>query len=338
MASYDALDFLSSSPAPPPPDSDPLFDSYIDSNAYLDHSFCSNFSCCGQSLPDLHHLLDHFEEDHVLPFPPHDSRPTFSSPVYARPAGPHASYILSYPQPDPPLHPLSLLLSSAHGPLRPVPDSNQIPDLVHSPSSLPSSSASSSCLSSPTLGEPLCLPPALFSCQPPPTPSPQRRRTALERKSDSSYNSDISSNPVRPLVGPQRNAKSHARPDPLARNRPLALTPQRAPPQSASRKRDGREKMYKCPHAGCTKSYLNPNGLKYHLEKGTCTNVDARVHPHSHSRGHLEFPEGTGTEADAASPTSVSESSTPEPHSSVSPGVDSAASSEAEDDAFDDGT
>ncbi|KAI0337255.1 hypothetical protein BDW22DRAFT_1364338 [Trametopsis cervina] len=36
------------------------------------------------------------------------------------------------------------------------------------------------------------------------------------------------------------------------------------------RRRDGREKAFKCPHPGCTKSYLNPNGLKYHLEKGTC--------------------------------------------------------------------
>ncbi|RXW12693.1 hypothetical protein EST38_g13160 [Candolleomyces aberdarensis] len=39
------------------------------------------------------------------------------------------------------------------------------------------------------------------------------------------------------------------------------------PISSGGRKR---EKMFKCPHQGCTKSYLNPNGLKYHLEKGTC--------------------------------------------------------------------
>ncbi|CAA7269496.1 unnamed protein product [Cyclocybe aegerita] len=31
-----------------------------------------------------------------------------------------------------------------------------------------------------------------------------------------------------------------------------------------------REKSFKCPTPRCTKSYLNPNGLKYHLEKGTC--------------------------------------------------------------------
>lgn len=35
--------------------------------------------------------------------------------------------------------------------------------------------------------------------------------------------------------------------------------------------RRSREKGYKCPIPGCTKSYLNPNGLKYHLNKGTCT-------------------------------------------------------------------
>ncbi|KAI0671309.1 hypothetical protein C8Q78DRAFT_763323 [Trametes maxima] len=319
MADDDALDFPSSLSSPLlAPDSDPLFDSYIDSNACLDQAFvrslpsppnppanlpqCSNFSCCGQSLPDLHHLLDHFEQVHVLPFPP-DDRPTYSSPVYARPAGPHASYILSYPQPDPPLHPLPPVLSSAHGPLRVVPDVNQIPDLSLSP---PSSSASS-CVSSPILGEPLCLPPALFSSHPPSSSTPSQRRRA----------------------GPHRNTKPHPRPDPLARHRLLAHASERAAPHPGSRKRDGREKAYKCPHAGCTKSYLNPNGLKYHLDKGTCTTVGARSQSCSHLRGHLEFAAGTGTEAEASEPTAFSEAP------SVS-GSD--AGSEAEDDALEDRT
>lgn len=41
----------------------------------------------------------------------------------------------------------------------------------------------------------------------------------------------------------------------------------------ASKRRD-REKAHKCPHPGCIKSYLNPNGLKYHLEKGACKFVE----------------------------------------------------------------
>ncbi|EJD07064.1 uncharacterized protein FOMMEDRAFT_138756 [Fomitiporia mediterranea MF3/22] len=40
-----------------------------------------------------------------------------------------------------------------------------------------------------------------------------------------------------------------------------------------------REKAYKCPKPGCTKSYLNPNGLKYHTLKGTCTFADGSTAP-----------------------------------------------------------
>ena len=34
--------------------------------------------------------------------------------------------------------------------------------------------------------------------------------------------------------------------------------------------------MIRSQRSGCIKAYLNPNGLKYHLEKGTCTNADVR--------------------------------------------------------------
>ncbi|RPD53117.1 hypothetical protein L227DRAFT_487897, partial [Lentinus tigrinus ALCF2SS1-6] len=247
-------------------DSDSLFDSYIDSSNF-DQSFCSNFSCCGQNLPDLHHLLDHFEEEHVLPLP-NDDRPLYSSPVYAqpRPSGAHASYIISYPQPDPPLQPLSHPILGPPGVLPDIdfPRIRSIPELTYSPHSVPSS-ATTSCYSSPSLGEPLCLPPALFSVQAsrlrtPPPPRDDQEGTPKDR---------------RRTVGPQRTAKHYpsARVDPIARSRPLVRTPERAPPPSVSvhRRKDGREKQFKCP------SYLNPNGLKYHLEKGTCTNADARA-------------------------------------------------------------
>ncbi|KAG8929383.1 hypothetical protein FRC02_005687 [Tulasnella sp. 418] len=35
--------------------------------------------------------------------------------------------------------------------------------------------------------------------------------------------------------------------------------------------RDAKRPRLSCPKPGCTKLYMNPNGLKYHLEKGTCT-------------------------------------------------------------------
>ena len=42
-------------------------------------------------------------------------------------------------------------------------------------------------------------------------------------------------------------------------------------------------------------SYLNPNGLKYHLEKGTCTNADVRPRE--------ALPSLTSAPASAPSPT-----------------------------------
>ncbi|KAL7278874.1 hypothetical protein ACG7TL_006705 [Trametes sanguinea] len=324
MAAFDAYDFMSTVQTPISNDNDPLFDSYIDSSAYSDQSLCSNFSCCGQNLPDLHRLLDHFEEQHVLPLPA-DNRPIYSSPVYARPAGPHASYILSYPQPNPPLQPVSHPISSAHGPLRPVPDAHHVPDLIHSPASLASSSVPSSCYSSPNLGEPLCLPPSLFTFQPPrtTTPPPSSLGLSTEPEDDNLLDSTVVPPIARSAVGPQRSSKHSNRADPLARSRPLAQTPERpTSTHSGSRRRDGREKMYKCPYPGCAKSYLNPNGLKYHLEKGTCTNADERP------RGPLP----PGAIAAAMAPGSVA--TTPEPPS-VAASV-SSADSDAGDDVSDD--
>ncbi|GLB40761.1 hypothetical protein LshimejAT787_0806320 [Lyophyllum shimeji] len=48
-------------------------------------------------------------------------------------------------------------------------------------------------------------------------------------------------------------------------------------PPAAARRRS--RKAYHCPTPGCTKSYLNPNGLKYHQEKGTCKIEPAAASP-----------------------------------------------------------
>jgi len=55
---------------------------------------------------------------------------------------------------------------------------------------------------------------------------------------------------------------------------PLRTEKKRQRGNVGSRRRD---KSHKCPRPGCTKSYLNPNGLKYHLEKGTCS-IDPTFH------------------------------------------------------------
>lgn len=61
-----------------------------------------------------------------------------------------------------------------------------------------------------------------------------------------------------------------------------------------------REKAYRCPTPGCTKSYLNPNGLKYHVEKGTCRFEDS-----TDSEGLTENTRGTSIANTSAPSTSA---------------------------------
>lgn len=69
---------------------------------------CSDFTCCGLSLRDLHSLVDHFEEAHVVVF---DSA---GNAVYPNPSpilrvldheneGPYMSFVWGYPAPRTPV-------------------------------------------------------------------------------------------------------------------------------------------------------------------------------------------------------------------------------------------
>ncbi|KAH9910326.1 uncharacterized protein BXZ73DRAFT_109154 [Epithele typhae] len=89
----------------PDPSQQSLFDPYCQPTN-SDQSFCSDFSCCGQSLPDLHRLLEHFEEEHVLPIMTDD--------IHSQ-AHQYSPYILSYPQPDPHSLPPSLAYLNPNG-------------------------------------------------------------------------------------------------------------------------------------------------------------------------------------------------------------------------------
>ncbi|KAF8651049.1 hypothetical protein AX16_004912 [Volvariella volvacea WC 439] len=91
---------------------------------------------------------------------------------------------------------------------------------------------------------------------------------------------------------------------------------------SPNRRKD-RERPFKCHVPGCTKEYLNPNGLKYHLERGTCTIDLNLVTPEI--RVAIEQAQASGTRlslaaggiiAAAAASSSSSASSTPSPSSS----------------------
>ncbi|KAG1821593.1 uncharacterized protein BJ212DRAFT_1296961 [Suillus subaureus] len=73
-----------------------------------EQTICSDFTCCGLSLRDLHSLVDHFEEAHVVVF---DSA---GNAVYPNPSpilrvldqeneGPYMSFVLGYPAPRAPV-------------------------------------------------------------------------------------------------------------------------------------------------------------------------------------------------------------------------------------------
>lgn len=165
-----------------------------------EQTICSDFTCCGLSLRDLHSLVDHFEEAHVVVF---DSA---GNAVYPNPSpilrvldheneGPYMSFVWGYPAPRAPVafRDAESCFESA-------------------------SDWSSPCISS----EPI---------------SP----VETECLSQNSF-AKVKSKTV-------RSGKRVHRP--------------------RQRKKD---KTYNCPRPDCTKTYLNANGLKYHLEKGTCKN------------------------------------------------------------------
>ncbi|KAG1729863.1 uncharacterized protein EDB91DRAFT_803883 [Suillus paluster] len=162
-----------------------------------EQTICSDFTCCGLSLTDLHSLVDHFEEAHVVVF---DSA---GNAVYPHPSpilrsfdreneGPYMSVVLGYPAPKAPV--------------------------------------------------------ALLD---------------LEPTSDCSSPS-ISSEPTSPI---ETSSEESALPKSFGKVKSKAVRSGKRVHQPRQRNKD---KSYKCPRPDCTKTYLNANGLKYHLEKGTC--------------------------------------------------------------------
>ncbi|KIM80408.1 hypothetical protein PILCRDRAFT_532442 [Piloderma croceum F 1598] len=224
----------------------------------VERDCCSNFTCCGLHLSDLHSLLEHFEEAHVVvidnagnPVFPHsgasdDFDEYYQSSVNTElesdhPAYPYTSIVCGYPQLDPqpahvprqsvPVSPLEVEspTPSAHYPLHTflqhehaTEDSEILADIDTS------SVESDNNLNSPSSAQPVALPPSFFVAD-----TSHQRAHSYEHRHHKSYKSR--------MLGTK-----------------LQLYPRR------------REKTHKCPTPGCSKSYLNPNGLKYHVEKGTC--------------------------------------------------------------------
>ncbi|PPQ70678.1 hypothetical protein CVT26_014617 [Gymnopilus dilepis] len=350
LTNMDATAGVESLRSPPP---SLVVDTGLDHITCLERTVCSNYFCCGRQHADLHALLEHFEEDHVIVLGPNGKR------LYP------SEKFLDAPSADTP-SPTATPGSSRSSSLIPISPSTSSSSVTSSPSEPPSPTStkftsppeSTSCRKSslevppvytpftpslpvdpadpygpeevvdlvsqddPMYSYPLeILPPSAtappFGLSPPefepssPSSSSGSGSDGDEEMSDggSSSNGPINNHStgsgplptyvygtdkLKPItVFPKHVAFSATPPNSTGspsspRKGGRSLAGLSAEPSSKVGQATGtakarprnrgtsgapsrkREKMYKCPQPRCTKSYLNPNGLKYHLEKGTC--------------------------------------------------------------------
>ncbi|TFK49612.1 hypothetical protein OE88DRAFT_1736616 [Heliocybe sulcata] len=246
----------------------------------FERDFCTNFTCCGLSLSDLHELVDHFEESHVLlvsPSPP--SRP--SSPRYHPYMKPH---VVSYPNPSP--YPHSEPQSQSHLSTLPLHAPRPTRPFLAITHSYPRPA-------SPLLGHP--NPEYHQDCGCGPDPCAILQHQYQDHASSWSWSPRSEYADLAPWMSPGQGEAGAMGMEEMALP-PGAFTVPPAHPSfndrpvgtgtgngngngksrsgtgkvERRRERAKRERGFRCPKLGCTKSYLNPNGLKYHLEKGTC--------------------------------------------------------------------
>lgn len=233
----------------------------------------------------MHELLDHFEEAHVVVIGK-DGRTIYpnteedsSSAQTVRAKG-TSSIVISYPQPHPPLPMDASVPSPQRSHAADVLDDFDPYEMDGISSNSSSTSRSSSTFASPSLTSPTCLPPALLTLPPNHAFPSYAAPPDVEMHDASSSHSQFLASPTlhstQPRdIQPRRPPKANVFEIGGRRTKILDST---IPSTTTSPKKPQREKAYKCPHPGCSKTYLNPNGLKYHLEKGTCT-VNAQAYP-----------------------------------------------------------
>jgi len=292
----------------------------------LEKDYCTDFSCCGKAIADLHELVSHFEEHHVtvvsadgVPVPPSalpDSPTDSPSPQTASSSAlesPRSSYANTPPPPN-----LFPTLTSAFQPRE-----SAFASVTTSPSRDPYlgdsynrgkpsdhlakeeqyvfdamlHSEAYDCNAVVGMQAPLDLPHQFTFCAP-----PSQLFSTANRQPPHFVPHHSTSYPSQPGYSLPYSRPPTLAPTPVYARPPTLsiITDFQAPEQpkavkklkgentswvSASESEESlparrrkapatkqltREKAYRCPHQGCIKSYLNMNGLKYHLTKGVC--------------------------------------------------------------------
>ncbi|KAF8875502.1 hypothetical protein BD779DRAFT_1678207 [Infundibulicybe gibba] len=254
--------------------------------ASLERAFCSNYTCCNTSLRDLHALLDHVDRVHpgstpdvdvatsVVDLDLRDYSPTPppSSPSYSSSSSDTNSYPSSPTSPTPLPLPSDFAFDD-YTPPSPIPDLELcFRTATSSPSASPDPAAhppADAWWAAPVDADEYFALSGLPSISAPPVPLPAKKPRRVRARDSHS--------PLSPAKGKGKNMALVLGPD---------ATPAGGKDTSSDKDKDKepkrrreREKAYRCPTLGCTKSYLNPNGLKYHLEKGTCKIEEPVVAP-----------------------------------------------------------
>ncbi|KAB5594913.1 hypothetical protein CTheo_1728 [Ceratobasidium theobromae] len=272
-----------------------------DSRMFIEENFCKGYHCCGQDLRDLHELVAHFDAMHAgtsdesassmassprssfsapgTPGP--ETAPSFVDPTqFESKLNAYAAHFPAQspavsPQRVPVTQPLSSVArSSTWQSYFPAADDDE--DIFMSDESVMSMRDRSRARSLPDTTK--CLSPSVLTTASLPLQSLSARHSVPSLSSNYSMaapQQPTLSLPVPPNMPPAPFA---------ARSSVVSLPPSsdeededpdvarwshrsvKAKPSAKPLK----EKAYKCPNPECQKSYKNPNGLKYHVTKGTC--------------------------------------------------------------------
>ncbi|KAF8717897.1 zinc finger protein, partial [Rhizoctonia solani] len=276
-----------------------------DSRMDIEENFCKNYHCCGQDLQDLHELVAHYDARHAGSSSDESTssmssspRSSFSAPGTPGPetaatfvdpmqfesklnayvsqfAAANTSPAVSPQRVAPMTQPLSSVArSSTWQSYFPAQDDDE--DIFMSDESVMSMRDRNRARSLPDTTK--CLSPSVLTATPLPIPSLSARHSIPSLSTNYTMGTPQQptlSIPVPPNIPPAPFAARHSvvslppssdeeEDDPEASrwsHRSIKAKPSAKPLK---------EKAYKCPNPECQKSYKNPNGLKYHITKGTC--------------------------------------------------------------------
>ncbi|KAH0580490.1 hypothetical protein H2248_001988 [Termitomyces sp. 'cryptogamus'] len=241
----------------------------------VEGELCRNYSCCGIKLPDLHALLEHFEDVHVLADPAAAAH--IAVPFHPQPFDPDDMELEldldnNAPSPSPSTSPPS------PGPAvrfpNPAPAPLMLPEDVFNTyarfaadysSHMPGTQLNASTPDDPQPAHvpppgQQCIPPALLFASASASPPPASK---LKLKVRPAQPPASASTPATPASTTARTPFSTN----TVPNSPSPATPSHTPHPTPSLLLS---KPFRCPKPNCNKSYKQANGLKYHMTHGSC--------------------------------------------------------------------